>query len=134
MFAVAPASCRLSRGPALSLSKGVSPSTRRTAAPLLSRSRRQRHQLDVEIVQLWSIHIELNRGQPLVGGKRSSRTPEQCLSITGTVVDIDIDIELFLPRDDGRIYHGRGRKFIPHKAFHGIFGEIASHRRIGLGR
>src|SRR5579871_392302 len=49
------------------------------------------------------------------------------------MIDVDIDVELFLASDDGRINQCRRRELVPHETRHGILRQIASYRRVRLG-
>src|SRR4029077_3358979 len=96
-------------------------------------SRRLRHQLYVKIVKLVRVHIELYCGWSLVGRKERAWLPEQRFTVTWSMVDVDIHVELFLTSDNCGINQSRSGKLIPHKAGHGVLRQVASNRSIGLG-
>src|ERR1700719_2935780 len=61
---------------------------------------RPRHQLDVNLVELFRIDVELDVGQVQIGRNLRGRIPEDCFAVAGAVIDVDIHIELFLPGDN----------------------------------
>src|SRR5437899_11618868 len=64
---------------------------------------RPRHQSNVELIKLLRVNIELHIGQTQIRRNLRLGVPKDRLAVAGTVVDVDVHVELFLPGDDGGV-------------------------------
>jgi hypothetical protein len=76
--------------------------------------RRSGHQIDVDFVELLRVDIELDIGQAQVRRNLSGGVPEDGLSVTRSVIQIDVHVELLLAGNDRRVNQGRASDFVPH--------------------
>src|SRR3979411_2442615 len=91
------------------------------------------HQVYVEFVELLGINIKLHIGQSQVGWNLGCGVPEDRLAVTGSMIDVDVHVELLLSGDDGWIDQGHASDFVPHVAGQRISIQILRFRRPCLG-
>src|SRR5579883_601288 len=85
-------------------------------------------QVDVFLIELLLIEVVLDVDENLAHAGLETRRPRQRVAVAGTVVNVDIDVELLPLGDDAGVEPCDGSKFVPEIAGHGVFGYILSGR------
>lgn len=59
--------------------------------------------------------------------------PGEGVAVGGAGVGARVEVKFFGARDDGRVEPGDGGEFVPHVFLVGVFGDVLSGGRVGLG-